>query len=102
MKITFRQSGGYAGLIMGCEIDTASMKQTDAELLQSLVERSGILELQEKERRAPKGRDLLHYEIHVETGKDVYEISFDDMSIPDNVIPLLEYLKERSGPLPPK
>ena len=38
MKITFRQSGGYAGLIMGSEIDTDSLAAEEAAKLQSLVE----------------------------------------------------------------
>ena len=49
MKITFRKSGGYEGLIMGCEINTDSLPAEEAAKLQSQVEQSGILPAQSKQ-----------------------------------------------------
>ena len=65
MKVMFRQSGGYTGLMMGSELDTDSLPSDEAASLQSLVEQSGIL--QAKSGRSPNARDLLNYEITVET-----------------------------------
>lgn len=98
MKATFRQSGGYAGLIRGCELDTDSLPPDEAATLQSLVVQSGIL--QAGSGRAPDARDLLNYEITVTTDEGVHHVTFDDMTMPEAVAPLLEYLQEKAKPQP--
>ena len=97
MKITFRQSGGYAGLIMGSEINTDSLSAEEAAKLQSLVKQSGILQAQTKQ--TSNVADLLNYEITIETKEGIRQVSFDDLSLPESAVPLLEYLQERAKPL---
>ena len=101
MKVTFRQSGGYAGMIRGCELDTAAMEPAEAQRLQSLVNNSRILELGLKGEGAPKRPDLINYKFTIATGGTVHEISLDDLSITPTILPLLEYLQSCSGPRPP-
>ena len=96
MKITFRQSGGYAGLIMGSEINTDSLSAEEAAKLQSLVKQSGILQAQTKQ--TSNVADLLNYEITIETKEGIRQVSFDDLSLPESAVPLLEYLQERAKP----
>lgn len=100
MKVTFRQSGGYAGLIVGCELDTDSLPADEAATLQSLVEESGIL--QAKGGYAPQGRDLLQYEITIETSEGVHRVLLDDTTIPESAVPLIEYLQSRAAPRAPR
>lgn len=99
MKVIFRQTGGYAGPVgaKACELDTQALPAADAELLRSLVERSEIAKIKAKERPAPpKGAaDFLNYTITVETDKEVQKISFDEMNVPESIMPLLEYLIDR-------
>lgn len=102
MKVIFRQSGGYAGLILSCELDTSSMEAREAQALQSLVERSGFPRWETMGGRTPQAADLTNYEITVETDKSIYKIAFDDLTIPENILPLLEYLKACAKPLPLK
>ncbi|GET37419.1 protealysin inhibitor emfourin [Microseira wollei] len=97
MKVTFRQSGGYAGLRMGCEFDTDSLPADEAARLGSLVEQSGIMQAQSGSN--PTARDLLNYDLTVETSEGSHHVSFDDMTVPQGVAPLLEYLQERSHPV---
>ncbi|HEY9662671.1 MAG TPA: protealysin inhibitor emfourin [Allocoleopsis sp.] len=97
MKIQFSQSGGYAGLRMGCEIDTASLPPPEAERLTALVENSGIL--QATSQRTPHAADLFTYEFAIEARQGNHQVSFDDMSLPERVRPLLEYLQEQVHPL---
>jgi hypothetical protein len=99
MKVTFRQSGGYAGLIKGCEFNTDLLPTDEATTLQSLVEQSGIL--QAKGGQTPNARDLLNYRITVETSEGVHSVSFDDLSIPEGAAPLLEYLQSQAKPQSP-
>ncbi len=98
MKITFRQSGGFAGLIQGCELDTDLLSVSEAAQLQSLVEESGIL--QAKSQFMPEARDLFNYEITVETREGTVRVLFDDMTIPESAEELLEYLQQFAQPRP--
>ena len=99
MKIQFQQSGGFAGLIRGCEIDTQLLSPDEAAQLQSLVRQSGILQLQSQ--RTENAADLFNYEIVIETEDgNRYSISSDDNSLPQSVKPLLEYLQSQCQPIP--
>ncbi|QSJ16309.1 hypothetical protein JYQ62_31970 [Nostoc sp. UHCC 0702] len=98
MKVNFSQSGGYAGLRRGCELNTDSLTPDEAAKLQSLVELSGILEAQSS--HAPNARDLFNYNITVETSQGQRTVSFDDLSLPENAQPLLKYLQSCAKPLP--
>jgi hypothetical protein len=42
----------------------------------------------------------LNYNITVETSEGAPTVSFDDLSLPENVQPLLEYLQSCAKPLP--
>lgn len=97
MQITFRQSGGYAGLIMGCQIDTNSLTAEEAADLQTKVKQSGILQAQSQ--KTPHAADLLNYEITIETSQGKHQVTFDDSSLPQEALPLLEYLQRRAKPL---
>lgn len=98
MQIKFRQSGGYAGLIRGCDINSDSLSVGEAAELQSLVEQSGILNL--KSKQTAKAADLIGYEITLETRDGIHQVSVDDLSLPERAIPLLDYLQKRARPIP--
>ena len=94
MKITFRQSGGYAGLTKGGEIDTELLSSDEVQELKSLVVQSGILETQSKQ--SPNVADAFNYLIIIETRKRTHQVSFDELSLPKEVIPLIDFLENRS------
>lgn len=94
MKITFRQSGGYAGLRMGCELDTNLLTLEEATQLESLVEKSGILQIQTA--LSTNTADLINYEITIETEEGKHQVTFDDLTLPESVVPLLDYLQSHA------
>ena len=97
MKVRFRQTGGFAGLIRGCELDSADLPQKEAAQLDRLSRQSP---------GAPRSstgaaRDLTSYEVTVETPEGSKVFSFDDLGIPEGAAPLIELLRRRCKPLPP-
>lgn len=99
MKIKFVQSGGYAGLMRGCEMDASSLTNEASEsfaFLRNLLTTSGGTI-----REASAGKDLTVYNIEVTEGDRSETISFDDMTIPKQLFPLLEHLIESAKPLKP-
>ncbi len=97
MRLTFRQSGGYAGLSRGCELDSDELSAEEREALASLL---GQGEHHEAAAPPSKARDALAYEIHVE-GEDLSRTFFLDQSnTPDAVEPLIARCMREAGPRP--
>jgi hypothetical protein len=96
MRIRFQQSGGYAGLIKGCELDTESLPPEEAMVIHSLVKKSNIKGNQKFITR--DARDLRTYSITVEKNEESNSISFDDMTVPEGVQELLSFLESRAKP----
>ncbi|MGB7291484.1 MAG: protealysin inhibitor emfourin [Thermodesulfobacteriota bacterium] len=100
MRVRFQQSGGYAGLIKGCDFDTESLPPEEARVLNSLVKKSNIKGNQKFITR--DARDLRTYSITIEKNEESNSISFDDMSVPKEVEELLSFLESRAKPQSPK
>jgi hypothetical protein len=99
MRITFMQSGGFAGMLKGCTIEAADLAPEERQELESLVAASGLSESFEQFSSA--GRDLRQYEIVIEQHATVQRIVCDDRSVPESARPLLAFLVARARPQPP-
>jgi hypothetical protein len=98
MKVRYRQTGGFAGMVLGCELDTEKLSPREAEELARLVQQAALDKVGVK--KSPRGRDLTNYEIIVEDGGRSTKASFDDMTIPAGVQPLLDFLRSRASARP--
>ena len=98
MKIRFRQTGGFGGLVLGIDLDTSTLPPAEAQELTRLVKQANLEKIQAK--RSEKARDLQNYEIAVEGDGLTAKATFDDMSVDANVEPLLEFLRRRARAVP--
>ena len=98
MKVYYRQTGGFAGLVLGCELDTEKLSAGEAEELARLVQQAALDKVGVK--KSPRGRDLTTYEITVEDRGRAAKAAFDDMTIPAGVQPLLNFLRSRATAKP--
>jgi len=98
MKVRFRQSGGFAGLVLGCDLDTSTLPPAEAQELTRLVKQANLEKIQT--RRSEKARDLQNYEVAVESNEMTAKATFDDMSVDANVEPLLDFLRQRARAIP--
>ena len=98
MKIRFRQTGGFGGLVLGCDLDTSTLPPAEAQELARLVKQANLEKIQT--RRSEKARDLQNYEIAVEGDGMIAKATIDDMSVDANVEPLLEFLRQRARAVP--
>jgi len=97
MKVRFRQTGGFGGLVLGCDLDTSTLPPAEARELARLIKQANLEKTQT--RRSDKARDLQQYEIAVDD-EITAQASFDDMSVDANVEPLLDFLRERARAVP--
>jgi len=98
MRILFTQSGGFAGLVRGCRIDTASLPPDERRSVEALVDASGITG--DRTAHSESARDLRHYEIRIERPGETARLCCDDDCIPDAARQLLAELLTRSRPEP--
>jgi hypothetical protein len=98
MKLRFRQTGGFGGLVLGCDLDTSTLPPAEAQELTRLVKQANLEKIQT--RRSEKARDLQNYEIAVEGEGMTAKATVDDMSVDANVEPLLEFLRQRARAVP--
>ena len=94
MKIQFRQSGGVAGLMRGCDLDTTKLSKSEAEQLKRLASAAQSLV------STTTGADLTCYEIEITDGSRKKTLTLDDMSMTAETAPLVELLAQRAKPLP--
>lgn len=97
MKLTFRQTGGFAALEKGIE--------TDEHQLPALLQKAfaHLLSMPWANAKGDSSStDLIKYEITVHDGKKQQCWSFDDMNLPPELADLIEYLTAHSKPVPLK
>lgn len=98
MLITFIQSGGFAGLVKGCRIDSAQLEQAERAVVEKLVETAAWTASWQ---RFSAGRDRLQYDILIEREASTVHVECDDASVPESAKPLVAYLKGRARPQRP-
>jgi hypothetical protein len=94
MKITYRRTGGFAPIPVSCSLDTETMPADEAQELVRLVHASGFMKLES--RRNSAARDVRLHTIKVEHDAAGKDVSFDDVSIPAEVRPLIQFLQARA------
>ncbi len=87
-------------MIRGCEIDTGDLSPDEAASIRQMVKQSGMLKASKEPN--PEARDLIGYEITIETAEGVFQSAFDDLSVPEGAAALLKYLSGKAEPRPPR
>jgi len=98
LKITYHESGGYAGLFRGAKLDADQLPAAEARKLRQLVEKAGLAKVASA--RSEGIPDLVLHNLEVETDAGKFKLSFDDITLPDSIRPLIEFLAKRSKPMP--
>jgi len=93
MLIAFTQSGGFAGLIRRCRVDTSALEPAERTRVEAFVAAAGWTESCE---RFSDGRDRFRYEITIEGDAAPVHVVCDDACVPPEARPLVAYLKEHA------
>jgi hypothetical protein len=96
MHIDFESSGGYANINLAYHGNTEELPPEVANKLIELVESSKVFELQESQ-VAPSSSgppDVLYYKLTIYEGNKRISLSFNDITAPDSLSPLLTFLQE--------
>ena len=96
MHIDFECSGGFANLQLAYRTDTDELPQDLASELLRLVEGSGVFELQESDLapQSPGPPDVFFYRLSLLEGGRKKSLSFNDVTAPAPLHPLLALLRK--------
>ena len=97
LKIRYEQSGGCAGLIRECTLDAAALAPAAAAVMKRLVKAAPLSKL--KTARTQGVADLLLHEFVIETDAGTFNLSFDDLTLPTALKPLVAFLARRIRPV---
>jgi hypothetical protein len=97
MRITFRRTGGFALLPIGCQLDTEKMSARDAEQLTRLVDDSEIMQTTGKTLSGAK--DMHYYDIEIEHDGKTHKAHFDHASLPERTRAFVQFLLHESAPI---
>jgi len=103
LKVRFRQSGGYAGLIRGQEITAADSSAEDLQQLEHMLKTSGVAERAAAggARTPSASADLMQYDLEIETSAGTKHVVLTDDDVDDKTEPLIRFLQKRSKPMKP-
>jgi hypothetical protein len=92
MRIHFERGGGFAGIRLKSDVDTASLPPDDAKVIEELVKEAHLEDLPAVSRASAKARDTFEYLVSVEDGGNQVSVRMTDGAIPPSVQPLIARL----------
>lgn len=96
MKIHFEREGGYINIPLKYEADTDELPKEIAQRLSERVRTSGVLDLKQEDiiPRPHAFPDVFSYRLAISEGDRRISLSFNDLTAPESLRPLLELLQE--------
>jgi len=101
LRLRFRQSGGFAGLIRGQEIVAADSSPEELQRLEHVLKESGLAERADVggARTPPTSAD--QYDLGIETNAGTRHVVLTDDDVDDRTEPLIRFLQKGSKPMKP-
>lgn len=95
MHIQFSCIGGIANLHLTFQTSIAELPEEKAKRLLGLIQQANLLNLKSSQEEVAKiqGADAFSYRIRIEDGKEKKFFLFTDVTAPQDVHPLLDYLR---------
>ncbi|WP_336866110.1 protealysin inhibitor emfourin [Peribacillus frigoritolerans] len=93
MHIKFSCIGGFANLDLNFEIDTDELPKEKYEDLQNLMKQADLPNAAQSKMVKTQGFDSFSYQLDIADEKKKQSFSFTDITAPEEVRPLLDYLR---------
>ncbi len=91
MRIYFKRSGGFAGMQLRANLDTASLSDEEAETIEQMLADINFFDLP-NEPGAIGGADRFFYELKVVSGEEEHTVCFTDDEPSVKAVALLQHL----------
>lgn len=92
MRVHLVRTGGFAGMRVEREVDSASLTDPEHSELQRLVESANLQNLPAVMRADEPGADRFQYDVTVDQDGQSHSVRLDEAAVPENVRPLLKWV----------
>ena len=92
LRVTYRRTGGVAGVRLGVTLDAAALSPRRAATLRALVTQASFFRLPCEGAAAAGLPDRFRHCIEVEDGPRRHRVTFDEAAAPAALRPLLDWL----------
>lgn len=97
MRITFEQTGGFAGMTITKVFDTSTLPEKETKRLRQLVEAAAFFNLPASLTSDTPHPDSFEYLITVEEDGNQHTVEVSESAAPANLTPLLEWLRMQAS-----
>jgi hypothetical protein len=94
VHVTFRRSGGLAGITIGVDTDSDELSPAHVETIRALLAGPDS-----PPASAPEAPDRFSYELQIDDGLRRRVLRWQESQIPDRIRPLIAELSSRSRPV---
>ena len=93
MNISYRRTGGFAGMVISYDFATNTLTKEDAEEIQNMIVTADFFALPAEIPSDPMGADQFQYQLTVKTEEQQHSIQVGDAAVPDNLWPLINKIR---------
>jgi hypothetical protein len=95
-RIAFERSGGFAGMTVRTDVDTAELSEEEAREYESMLTGLDLPALARPPMERAGQPDRFQYDISIEHGDRVYQMSYGESELPAQLQPLVRRLTNRA------
>jgi hypothetical protein len=95
-RIAFERSGGFAGISVRTDVDIAELPEDEAEEYRSMLTGLDLAALARPPVERAGQPDRFQYDISIEQGDQVYQMSYGENELPEQLQPLVRRLTKRA------
>ncbi|MEO1428624.1 MAG: protealysin inhibitor emfourin [Cyanobacteria bacterium J06633_8] len=92
MLISLERSGGFAGISKIIEIDTAKLRQEQAQHVEILIDSANFFDLPAYIAADSKQRDRFQYALTVKDDSRQHTVTVAESAIPNDLKPLIQWI----------
>jgi len=96
LRISFKRSGGFAGITMKTAVDEKDLAPDQAQKLRQLVEEADFFNLSGRMMARSPQPDRFQYELKLEENDRQHAVTMSDEAVPQKLKPLVNWLMEKS------
>ncbi len=94
--VYFERSGGFTGIILSVELSSNEMSSEEQDSLLNLINTAHFFEYNNDDGIKRNVPDQFQYKLSIEKGEKHQSLIFSDQLMPEEFIPLVRYLTQKS------
>jgi hypothetical protein len=96
VNIHYERTGGIRGETISLTIDVDSLSLSEQQQIKKILDNSDFFNLNSNTNSPPGAADFFTYTITIANNNTKHTVSVNDITMPNNLIPLIEFIEKKS------